>query len=325
LWGRYLRSSPRRISSPDTLVRRYPNAFNTPSRRSIKQVILNDFHFFAPCISRRVQPAFQSLLQGIGPRAHQDVATGVNQADPIATWYFYIALQAALRLATVVNPEAHVIGFADAVQLVGIPPLGGNHKLPLRPSSSRGSREASNLPQKHFAFRQFRCVLRRCCISALHHASSCIAQCDTNSTTSSSECPDTFCNILSAPLKISLHFQLCRPTTSILTLQQGVCGLGMTLNSAAGLLAWVQIPVPPSATSRLLYKLLGGVRLGFLAVSPFRIACKFIRLLGVDAKVPCGYSVITFIYVTSHLRLPLRQGGSRHMHSALWSALSLAI
>jgi hypothetical protein len=48
---------------------------------------------------------------------------------------------------------------------------------------------------------------------------------------------------------------------------------GKTLISAAGLPARVQIPVPPSATSRLLYELLGRVRLGFLVVSPFRIAC----------------------------------------------------
>jgi hypothetical protein len=46
---------------------------------------------------------------------------------------------------------------------------------------------------------------------------------------------------------------------------------------AASLPAQVQIPVSPSATSRLLYELLGRVRLGFLAVSPFRIACKFLH------------------------------------------------
>jgi hypothetical protein len=53
---------------------------------------------------------------------------------------------------------------------------------------------------------------------------------------------------------------------------------GKTLNSAAGLPARVQIPVPPSATSRLLYELLGRVRLGFLVVSPFRIACAFLHV-----------------------------------------------
>jgi hypothetical protein len=45
-----------------------------------------------------------------------------------------------------------------------------------------------------------------------------------------------------------------------------------------GLPARVQIPVPPSATSRLLYELLGRVRLGFLVVSPFRIACVFLHV-----------------------------------------------
>jgi hypothetical protein len=40
----------------------------------------------------------------------------------------------------------------------------------------------------------------------------------------------------------------------------------------------VQIPVPPSATSRLLYELLDRVRLGFLVVSPFRIACVFLHV-----------------------------------------------
>jgi hypothetical protein len=37
--------------------------------------------------------------------------------------------------------------------------------------------------------------------------------------------------------------------------------------------ARVKIPVPPSATSCPLYELSCGVRLGFLVVSPFRIAC----------------------------------------------------
>jgi hypothetical protein len=44
-----------------------------------------------------------------------------------------------------------------------------------------------------------------------------------------------------------------------------------TLNSAAGLPARVQIPVSPSAASRLLYGLLGRVRLGFLLVFPFEL------------------------------------------------------
>jgi hypothetical protein len=44
-------------------------------------------------------------------------------------------------------------------------------------------------------------------------------------------------------------------------------------NSTAGLPARVRIPVPPSATFCLLHELLGRVRLGFLVVSPFRVAC----------------------------------------------------
>jgi hypothetical protein len=54
-------------------------------------------------------------------------------------------------------------------------------------------------------------------------------------------------------------------------------GPAKTLNSAAGLPERVQIPVPPSTTSRLLYELLGWVRLGFLVVSPFQIACTFLH------------------------------------------------
>jgi hypothetical protein len=53
--------------------------------------------------------------------------------------------------------------------------------------------------------------------------------------------------------------------------------LGMTLNSAAGLPARVRIPALLGATSRLLYKLLDRVRLGFLVVSPFQISCTFLH------------------------------------------------
>jgi hypothetical protein len=42
--------------------------------------------------------------------------------------------------------------------------------------------------------------------------------------------------------------------------------------------ARVQILVPPRATSRPLYELLGRVRLEFLAISPFRIACVFLHV-----------------------------------------------
>jgi hypothetical protein len=57
----------------------------------------------------------------------------------------------------------------------------------------------------------------------------------------------------------------------------------MTLHSAAGPPAWVRIPVLPSASSRLLYKLLGRLRLGLLVVSPFELhvissSCILLRL-----------------------------------------------
>jgi hypothetical protein len=55
-------------------------------------------------------------------------------------------------------------------------------------------------------------------------------------------------------------------------------GPGVTRNRAAGLPAWDRILVLPSVTSHLLYELLGRVRLRFLMVSPFRIACEFLHL-----------------------------------------------
>jgi hypothetical protein len=58
--------------------------------------------------------------------------------------------------------------------------------------------------------------------------------------------------------------------------------------------ARVQIPVPPSATSRLLYKLLGRVRLGFLVISPFRIACEFLHW---DQQSEYGVVTDWFIYI----------------------------
>jgi hypothetical protein len=51
-------------------------------------------------------------------------------------------------------------------------------------------------------------------------------------------------------------------------------GPGMTL--AVDVPVRVQIPVPPSATSRLLYELLVRVHVEFRVASPFRIACKFL-------------------------------------------------
>jgi hypothetical protein len=57
-----------------------------------------------------------------------------------------------------------------------------------------------------------------------------------------------------------------------------IVGAFLLTTSAAGLPARVQIPVSPSATSRLLYELLGRVRMGFLVVSPFRLACAFLHV-----------------------------------------------
>jgi hypothetical protein len=52
---------------------------------------------------------------------------------------------------------------------------------------------------------------------------------------------------------------------------------GKTLISATGPPARVQIPVPSSATSDIVYELLSRVRLRYLVVSPFRIACVFLH------------------------------------------------
>jgi hypothetical protein len=53
--------------------------------------------------------------------------------------------------------------------------------------------------------------------------------------------------------------------------RQALPGTGMTLNSASGLPVRVRILVLPSATSRLLCELLGGVRLWFLMFPPFEL------------------------------------------------------
>jgi hypothetical protein len=55
-----------------------------------------------------------------------------------------------------------------------------------------------------------------------------------------------------------------------------------------GLPAWVRIPVLPSATSRRFHELLGGVHLGFLVGSPFRIACEFLHWLRAEADAGPG-------------------------------------
>jgi hypothetical protein len=40
------------------------------------------------------------------------------------------------------------------------------------------------------------------------------------------------------------------------------------------------------------YELLGGVRLGFLVVSPLRIACESLQLLGAEARARPGQGVV---------------------------------
>jgi hypothetical protein len=82
---------------------------------------------------------------------------------------------------------------------------------------------------------------------------------------------DTHTQVISSRWCIILD----RLDTSVLTLYGGYLAQIFHVNSAGGLPARVQIPVPPSATSRLLYELLGRVRLGFLVVFFFRIACVF--------------------------------------------------
>jgi hypothetical protein len=57
----------------------------------------------------------------------------------------------------------------------------------------------------------------------------------------------------------------------------------------------VQIPIPLSASSRLLYELLSRVHLEFLAFPPDRIACKFLHLQGAEAEAHHGYSVVPVV------------------------------
>jgi hypothetical protein len=54
-------------------------------------------------------------------------------------------------------------------------------------------------------------------------------------------------------------------------------GLGMALNSAMRVCARVQIPVCPEPPFVFSHELLGGLRTGFLVVSPLRIACAFLH------------------------------------------------
>jgi hypothetical protein len=82
------------------------------------------------------------------------------------------------------------------------------------------------------------------------------------------------------------------------------------LRGTNGLFTQSRTPVGPGsnpgqtiATPRLFCELLGGVRLGFLVVSPFRIANEFLLLLGAEAEPIPGmaWSWITFIlFCTKH-------------------------
>jgi hypothetical protein len=69
----------------------------------------------------------------------------------------------------------------------------------------------------------------------------------------------------------------------------------MTLNSATGLRARVQIPVPPSVTSPLLYELLGRVHLGCLVASPCELRVHFST--GSKAEAQSEYGVVQKIYL----------------------------
>jgi NhaP-type Na+/H+ or K+/H+ antiporter len=69
---------------------------------------------------------------------------------------------------------------------------------------------------------------------------------------------------------------------------------GQGTHVGTGLPARVRISVLPSASSRFVYELLGGVRLGFLVGFPFRMARQFLRLFEAEAEVhPAGYGVVT--------------------------------
>jgi hypothetical protein len=100
---------------------------------------------------------------------------------------------------------------------------------------------------------------------------------------------------------------------------------GKMLNSAVGLPARVQIPVPPSANSRLLYELLRSVRLGFLVVSPLRIACVFLHVEQGQSSKRVWYPRIIYLFISclpSSCRvLPILL---RQLASSKWSSLSAA-
>jgi hypothetical protein len=65
-------------------------------------------------------------------------------------------------------------------------------------------------------------------------------------------------------------------------------GHGMALNSAMRVCARVQIPVCPEPPLVFWHELLGGLRTGFLVVSPLRIACVFLHMSEAEALSEYG-------------------------------------
>jgi hypothetical protein len=65
-------------------------------------------------------------------------------------------------------------------------------------------------------------------------------------------------------------------TRALMSMCACAVALGMALNSAMRVGARVQIPVCPEPPLVFSHDLLGGLRTGFLVVSPLRIACAFL-------------------------------------------------
>jgi hypothetical protein len=116
-----------------------------------------------------------------------------------------------------------------------------------------------------------------------------------------SDCNSSSVPFIRAPITDTVCMTVCMPGTSsrndftVTHEDEGselyTHGPGKTFNSAAGLPARVQIPVPTSATSRLLYELLGRVRLGCLVVSPFELHVN--SSAGTEAEAQSEYGVVT--------------------------------
>jgi hypothetical protein len=69
--------------------------------------------------------------------------------------------------------------------------------------------------------------------------------------------------------------QLCKIVRLGMLNDDSDMGLGMALNLAMRVCAWVQVPVCPEPPLVFSRELLGGLRTGFLVVSPLPIACVF--------------------------------------------------